>query len=108
VGRAKALELILTGRLISGKDAATIGLVNGACQPEEVLTRAVTLAHELGSKSIMAVEAATQATLDSSEMDMEKGDVIESRFSSTLVGTYNMKEGIAAFLEKRRPIFKDQ
>jgi enoyl-CoA hydratase len=108
VGRAKALELILTGRLISGKDAATIGLVNEACLPEELLNRAVTLAHELGSKSIMAVEAATQATLKASEMDIEKGDVLESHFSSTLVGTYNMKEGIAAFLEKRSPIFKDQ
>jgi enoyl-CoA hydratase len=108
VGRAKALEVILTGRLISGEEAASIGLVNEACLPEELLDRAVSLARQIASKSITAVEAATQAATEALELDIETGCTLESRLSSTLVGTFNMKEGIAAFLEKRSPVFKDQ
>jgi len=108
VGRAKALELILTGRHISGDEAANIGLVNEACLPEELLDRAVSLARQTASKSITAVEAATQAATEALEVDIEIGCTLESRHSSGLVGAYNMKEGLAAFLEKRSPVFKDQ
>ncbi len=108
VGRAKALELILTGRLISGEEAASIGLVNEACLPGELLDRAVSLARQVASKSSTAVEAATQATTDALESDIEKGGTLESHLSSELTGTSNMKEGLAAFLEKRSPVFKDQ
>ena len=108
VGRAKALELILTGRNISGDEAANIGLVNEACLPEELLDRAVSLARQIASKSITAVEAATQAATEALEVDIEIGCTLESRHSSGLVGAYNMKEGLAAFLEKRSPVFKDR
>jgi enoyl-CoA hydratase len=107
VGRAKALELVLTGRLLSGEEAASIGLVNEASPPEELLDRAISLAGQIAGKSIMAIEAATQATSEALEMDIERGATLESHLSSKLVGTYNMKEGLAAFLEKRSPIFKD-
>jgi len=108
VGRAKALELILTGRLISGEEAASIGLVNEAFLPEELLDRAVSLARQIATKSITAVEAATLATTDALEGDIEKGGTLESHLSSELTGTSNMKEGLAAFLEKRSPVFRDQ
>jgi len=108
VGRAKALELILTGKLISGEEAANIGLVNEACLPEALLDRAVSLARQIASKSITAVEAATRATTEALEVDIERGTRLESHLSSELTGTYNMKEGLAAFLEKRSPIFRDQ
>ena len=108
VGRAKALELILTGRHISGEEAASIGLVNEACLPEKLLDRAVSLARQIASKSITAVEAATRAATEALEIDIEKGAILESHVSSELTGTHNMKEGLAAFLEKRSPVFKDQ
>ena len=108
LGRSKALELILTGRHISGEDAAAIGLVNEACLPEELLDRAVSLARQIAAKSITAVEAATRATTEALEVDIDTGCTLESALSSELTGTYNMKEGLAAFLEKRSPIFKDQ
>ncbi len=108
VGKAKALELILTGRHISGEEAASIGLVNEACLPEELLNRAVSLARQIVSKSITAVEAATQAATKALELDIETGCTLESHLSSRLVGACNMKEGLVAFLEKRSPIFKDQ
>ena len=108
VGKAKALELILTGKVISGEEAASIGLVNEACLPEALLDRAVSLARQIASKSITAVEAATRATTEALEVDIERGTRLESHLSSELTGTYNMKEGLAAFLEKRSPIFRDQ
>jgi enoyl-CoA hydratase len=108
VGKAKALELILTGKVISGEEAASIGLVNEACLPEALLDRAVSLARQIASKSIMAVEAATQSTTEALEVDIERGAKLESHRSSELTGTHNMKEGLAAFLEKRSPIFRDQ
>jgi enoyl-CoA hydratase/carnithine racemase len=108
VGRAKALELILTGSLISGDKAAMIGLVNESCLPEELLGRAMSLARQIASKSIMAVEVATRATSEALEVGIEKGGMLESKFSSELIGTYNMREGIAAFLEKRKPVFHDK
>jgi enoyl-CoA hydratase len=107
VGRSKALELILTGKMISGDEAASIGLVNEACQSEELLDRALSLARLIAAKNIMGVEAATRATTEALEMDIERGVLLESHLSSELVGTYNMKEGLSAFLEKRKPVFRD-
>lgn len=108
VGKAKALEIIITGKLISGEEAASIGLVNEACLPEKLIDRAVSLARQIASKNIMAVQAATQATGEALDLDIERGSTLESHLSSELVGTYNMKEGIAAFLEKRKPVFQDK
>jgi enoyl-CoA hydratase len=108
VGRAKALELILTGRLLSGDEAASIGLVNEACLPDEVLDRALSLARQIEGKSIMAVEAGILATIEALEVDIEKGAALESLLSSELVGTHNMREGLVAFLEKRKPVFQDK
>jgi enoyl-CoA hydratase len=108
VGKAKALDLILTGRLIFGDEAATIGLVNESCLREELLDRAWSLAYQIAGKSIIAVEVATQATTEALEVDIERGGMLESQFSSELTGTYNMKEGIAAFLEKRKPVFHNK
>ena len=107
VGRAKALELILTGRLISGEEAASIGLVNEACPPGELRDRAISLARQVASKNSMAVEAATRATMNAIESDIEEGGTLESHLSSELTGTPNMKEGLLAFLERRTPVFKD-
>ena len=107
VGRAKALELILTGRLVSGEEAASIGLVNEACLPGELRDRTISLARQVASKNSMAVEAAARATTNAIESDIEEGGTLESHLSSELTGTFNMKEGLAAFLEKRSPVFRD-
>jgi enoyl-CoA hydratase len=107
VGKSKALELILTGRMISGDEAASIGLVNEACPSEALLDRALSLARLIASKNMEGVEAATRATTEALEMDIERGVVLESHLSSELVGTYNVKEGLSAFLEKRKPVFRD-
>jgi enoyl-CoA hydratase len=107
IGLAKALEIMLTGRLISGEEAFRIGLINEVCASEELLDRALSLAHEIADKSMMAVEVMVQAATEGLEHDIEKGVELESELSSTLTGTYNMREGITAFLEKRKPVFHE-
>jgi enoyl-CoA hydratase len=108
VGRAKAIEIMVAGRLISGEEAFRIGLVNEVCAPERLLDRTLSLAHEIAEKSTKAVEAIVQAAMEGIEQGIEQGMVLESELSSTLTGTDNMKEGIRAFLEKRKPVFHDK
>jgi enoyl-CoA hydratase len=108
VGRGKALELLLTGRTVSGEEAAGIGLVNAAYPSGELLDRARALAGLIAEKNYQAVEAAVRATTEGLEMEFDKGIVHESTVSSELTGTYNMEEGMAAFFERRKPVFRDE
>ena len=108
VGRAKALELLLTGRMISGKEALAIGLVNAAYPSGELIDRAKGLAGLIAEKNYQAVEAVVRATTEGLEMEFDKGIVHESTLSSELTGTYNMEEGMAAFFERRKPVFRDE
>ncbi len=108
IGKAKALELMLTGKFISGEEALSIGLVNEVCSSAELLDRAKSLARQFASKSINAVEAVMQTTIEGLEGELDKGIELESHVSSTLIGSYNLKEGITAFFERRKPVFKDE
>jgi enoyl-CoA hydratase len=107
VGLPKALELMLTGKPVSGEEAYRIGLINGVCAPDRLLDRALSLALEIEDRNIMAVEVIVQAAKEGIEQEVEKGMELESELSSTLTGTYNMEEGISAFLQKRKPVFHE-
>jgi enoyl-CoA hydratase len=108
VGRAKSLELVLTGRLISGEEALSIGLVNAVCPSGELIDRAKDIAGQIAERNYQAVEAAIRATTEGLEMEFDKGIVYESTVSSELTGTHNMEEGMAAFFERRKPVFEDE
>ncbi len=108
VGRAKALELMLTGRQILGEDALSIGLVNAVYPSSDLIDQAKLLAYQIAEKNYQATEAVMRATTGGLEMDFDQGSIFESTCSSELTGTYNMKEGMAAFFERRKPIYKDE
>jgi enoyl-CoA hydratase len=108
VGRAKSLELVLTGRTISGVEALGIGLVNAVYSSGELIDRARDLAGQIAEKNYQAVDAAIRVTTEGLEMEFDKGIAHESAVSSELTGTHNMKEGMAAFFERRKPVFKDE
>lgn len=107
VGRAKGIELILSGKLIPAEEAYRIGLINEICSSEELIPQAKAMGHEIGAKGSLAIEAAIQAINVGLEGGMERGLKLESFLSSRLTETMDMKEGLAAFFEKRKPVFRD-
>jgi enoyl-CoA hydratase len=108
VGQAKALELMLTGRHVLGKEALSIGLVNAVYPSSDLLDQAKLLAYQIVEKNYQATEAVMRATTGGLEMEFDQGIAFEAACSSELIGTYNAKEGMAAFFERRKPIYKDE
>ena len=108
VGRAKALELILTGDRISGSEAAAIGLVNRAVPVGEVLLTAMGMAKKIAGHGRLAIQAAVAAVQGGLERPLAEGLALEADRFGRLAETYDMREGLSAFLEKRQPQFQDR
>ncbi len=106
VGAAKAKELIFTGSVIGGEEAERIGLVSYVVEPEELMDRALKLAESIASKGQLAVRYAKSAINRSIETDIETGLEIERGLFSMCFATFDQKEGMDAFLNKRNPEFK--
>jgi enoyl-CoA hydratase len=105
VGRAAALKLLLTGKTISGEEAFRIGLVNEIWGAEELIPRAKALGRSIAEKGGLAVEAAIKVVTESMGLDIESAMRLESEISGRLIGTNDLKEGIAAFFERRKAVF---
>ncbi len=108
VGKSKALELNLTGDMITAKAAEAIGLVNKAVPEEEVLKQAKGLAKKIASKSRPAIERILRVTREGLATSLEEGLKLEATLFGELCEMHDMKEGLAAFLEKRQPRFEDR
>jgi enoyl-CoA hydratase len=108
IGRSKATEMILTGDLISAQDAKASGLVSQVYAPEDLLRLAQGLAGKIGTKSQVAVRTALRAIAVASSQDLSEGLVQEAQLFGELCDSEDKKEGVAAFLEKRQPRFKDR
>ena len=101
VGKAKAFELICTGDRIGAADAEKIGLVNRVVPADQLLSVAEELAKKIASRSPVAVRAAMEAINHGADMPFEEGQLLEATLFGLLCATEDMKEGMAAFLEKR-------
>ena len=101
VGKGRALDLLLTGRQIDAADALRIGLVDRVCPAAAVMTEARTLAGELAAKPPLAVRSILEAVHRGSETTFEAGQALEASLFGLLASTADMREGTAAFLEKR-------
>lgn len=109
VGKAKALELILTGDRITGAEAASIGLVNKAVPGTEVMKTSVGLAKKIASYGMPSVVAAVEAVNEGmSVAGLSQALEVEADKFSSLVETEDMREGLSAFLEKRQPKFQNK
>ncbi len=108
VGKAKALELILTGDRITGAEAASIGLVNKAVPGTEVMKTALGLAKKIASFGRPSITAAVEAVNVGLTVNLPEALEIEADKFSSLVETEDMREGLSAFLEKRQPNFQDK
>ncbi len=101
-GKFRAMELILTGRFFGAKEAASVGLVTRVVADALVLEDAMTLAREIASKSPMAVRFAKEAVLKAFEGTLSEGLDYERKMFYMLFGTDDQKEGMKAFMEKRK------
>jgi enoyl-CoA hydratase/carnithine racemase len=100
-----AKELIFTGKIINGEEAARLKLVTRVCEkPHE---EAMILAKEIASKNPDAVRAAKKLLNKVWHGDSSRGLLLESELEMTLIGTPNQLEAVSANFAKRTPIFKD-
>jgi enoyl-CoA hydratase len=106
IGKVRAMEMVLTGRPISGEEAVAVGLANKVVPIEFYLEEAIKLAIEIASKPPVAVRLAKEAVLKSFDTTIEMGLEFERKNFYLLFASEDMKEGMAAFVEKRKPEWK--
>jgi enoyl-CoA hydratase len=103
VGRGRALELLLTGDMISAARAYEIGLVNRVVPAADLRAEAMKLAATLAAKAPVAVQYILEAVHHGAEMPLAEGQHLEATLFGLVASTDDMKEGTRAFLEKRKP-----
>lgn len=106
IGKAKAMELILTGRFLSAQEAHFYGLVNKVVPVEFYLQEAIALAREIAAMSPIAVQLAKEAVNRSFETLLDEGLMFERKNFYLTFASADQKEGMLAFIEKRKPSFQ--
>jgi enoyl-CoA hydratase len=106
LGKGKALELILSGDRVGAAEAERIGLVNRVVPADQLMSAAEELGKRMASRGPLALRAAIEAVMSGSDMPFEEGQFLEATLFGLLASTEDMKEGMAAFLEKRPADFK--
>ncbi len=105
INTGRATEYILTGDLISSEVALNIGLVNKVTLPEELLVEAKNIAKKISSKGQIAIRAALRTIVNTNNVLLNDGLVLEAENFALCCGSNDFNEGTAAFLEKRSPNF---
>lgn len=105
VGRKAAIELILTGRIFTAAEAASLGLINRVVADADLLKEALALADELAAKPPLTIAAALAAIHRGMDASIDDGLAIEEAAFARIVPTHDAQEGVAAFVEKRHPEF---
>ncbi|MDP1726321.1 MAG: enoyl-CoA hydratase-related protein [Bacteroidota bacterium] len=106
VGKALAMEMVLTGRFLSAEGAQKAGLVNKVVPDEVYLDEAVKLAGEIALMSPIAVRLAKESVLKTYECSLQEGLHFERKNFYLCFASEDQKEGMKAFVEKRKPDFK--
>ena len=105
VGKAIAMDVILTGRFLSAKEALAHGLVSRVVPLEHYFDEALAVAKQMATKAPIALRLAKEGVLKAHEMALSEGLEYERKLFYTLFATEDQKEGMRAFMEKRRPEF---
>jgi enoyl-CoA hydratase/carnithine racemase len=106
IGRGKAKELIFTGRRISAAEAREIGLVNHVYPAEELMAECRKMAATIAQAGPIAIQQAKIAIDDGIEVDLRSSLAVESKAYWVCIPTEDRLEGLAAFKEKRKPVYK--
>ena len=106
VGKGRALQLILSGEMISASEAYRIGLVNEVVPGAELIARAEALLQKIFSNAPLAIKYSLEAVNKGLETSQAEGLALEASFFGLCAGTEDKREGTRAFLEKRAPQFQ--
>ena len=105
IGKAKAMEMCLTGRMMGAEEAECAGLVARVVEPEALLDEALKVADTIASKSLVATTQIKEQINQAYEMTLSQGLLFERRTFHSLFSSNDQKEGMAAFTEKREANF---
>ncbi|MFN3971519.1 MAG: enoyl-CoA hydratase [Gemmobacter sp.] len=108
VGKAKSMDMHLTGRNMDAAEAERCGLVSRVVPVKSLLEEAMKAAQKIAEKSALTVMAVKEAVNRAQETSLREGLLFERRLFHALFATEDQKEGMAAFLEKRQPQFRDR
>ncbi|HEY0285438.1 MAG TPA: enoyl-CoA hydratase [Pseudomonas sp.] len=106
VGKAKAMEMCLTGRMIDAVEAERAGLVSRIVPLDQLLDEALKVATAIAGKSLPAVMMVKESVNRAFEVSLSEGVRFERRMFHSAFASEDQKEGMAAFIEKREPVFK--
>ena len=108
VGKARAMEMVLTGNFISAQEAKEAGLINKVVPVALYLDEAIKMAQKIAEKSPIAVQLAKESVLKAFDAGLQEGLYFERKNFYMLFATEDQKEGMNAFIEKRKPEFKNR
>ena len=108
VGKSKAMDLVLTARMMKADEAERAGLVSRVVPADQLMNEAMEAATVIASMSLPAVMMAKESVNRAWESSLSEGVLFERRVFHSLFATSDQKEGMTAFLEKRQPEFKHQ
>ncbi|MCA3575104.1 MAG: enoyl-CoA hydratase [Aestuariivirga sp.] len=108
IGKAKAMDLILTGRMMDAAEAERSGLIARVVSPEKLLDEALAAAARIASFSQPIVMMAKETVNRAEETTLSEGSRFERRLFLSMFATADQKEGMQAFIEKRKPSFRNQ
>jgi len=108
VGKAKAMELCLTGRMMDAAEALASGLAARVVPAAELMAEALKLAEKIAAQPLPAAAMVKDAVNRAFETSLAEGLAYERRAFHAMFATHDQKEGMAAFAEKRKPAFRDE
>ena len=108
VGKAKSMDMNLTGRFMGAEEAERSGLVSRVVPTKKLMEEVLGAAEKIAEKSMVSVMAVKEAVNRSFETPLREGLLFERRVFHSLFATEDQKEGMAAFLEKREAQFRDK
>ena len=108
VGKSKSMDMHLTGRFMDAAEAERSGLVSRVVPVKSLIEEAMKAASKIAEKSAIAVMAVKETVNRAQEISLSEGLLFERRVFHALFATQDQKEGMAAFLEKRQPQFRDR
>ena len=108
IGKSKSMDMCLTGRMMDATEAESIGLVSRVLPSENFIDAVIKIAKEVGEKSLVATMMTKEMVNRAYETTLSEGVRFERRLFHSMFATEDKAEGMAAFVEKREPNFKDE